>query len=83
MTDPVRNQVPPQALLLDGHPFRGLGIPDDVARAAVFLASEDAGWITGVCTQKNPQTAVCYLTPSRSLAYQLTAATLRDNSTSQ
>ncbi|KAF2127804.1 short-chain dehydrogenase/reductase-like protein [Dothidotthia symphoricarpi CBS 119687] len=30
------------------HPFRGLGTPDDIARAAVFLASEDAAWITGI-----------------------------------
>ncbi|KAH9871180.1 hypothetical protein J1614_006756 [Plenodomus biglobosus] len=30
------------------HPFRGLGTPQDVARAALFLASEDAGWVTGV-----------------------------------
>lgn len=30
------------------HPFRGLGEAEDIARVAVFLASEDAGWITGV-----------------------------------
>jgi len=30
------------------HPFRGFGIPDDIARAALFLASEDASWISGV-----------------------------------
>ena len=30
------------------HPFRGLGMPEDVAGPAVFLASEDARWITGV-----------------------------------
>ena len=30
------------------HPFRGLGTPQDIARAAVFLASEDASWITGI-----------------------------------
>jgi 3-oxoacyl-[acyl-carrier protein] reductase len=30
------------------HPIRRLGMPDDVARAALFLASDDAGWITGV-----------------------------------
>lgn len=29
------------------HPFRGLGRPDDVARAAVVLASDDAAWMTG------------------------------------
>ena len=30
------------------HPFRGLGEVEDLARAAVFLASEDASWITGI-----------------------------------
>jgi len=30
------------------HPFRGLGTPQDIARAAVFLASDDAGWVTGI-----------------------------------
>ena len=30
------------------HPFKGLGTPQDIARAAVFLASEDAAWVTGI-----------------------------------
>ncbi|RDW80352.1 hypothetical protein BP5796_05050 [Coleophoma crateriformis] len=30
------------------HPFRGLGKPEDIAKATVFLASEDNTWITGV-----------------------------------
>ncbi|KAF2722883.1 putative short chain type dehydrogenase [Polychaeton citri CBS 116435] len=29
------------------HPFRGLGKPEDMAKACVFLASEDAQWVTG------------------------------------
>ncbi|KAI9696258.1 MAG: hypothetical protein M1836_005811 [Candelina mexicana] len=41
--DPTTNQR-----LIDMHPFRGLGEPEDIARAAVFLASDDARWITGV-----------------------------------
>ena len=28
-------------------PLRRLGVPDDIANAAVFLASDAAGWITG------------------------------------
>jgi 3-oxoacyl-[acyl-carrier protein] reductase len=32
----------------DQHPLKRLGTPDDVARAALFLASENAGWITGI-----------------------------------
>lgn len=34
--------------LVGTHPIRRLGTPEDVARAAAFLASEDASWITGV-----------------------------------
>jgi 3-oxoacyl-[acyl-carrier protein] reductase len=34
--------------LIDIHPIRRLGTPEDVAGAALFLASEDAGWISGV-----------------------------------
>ena len=30
------------------HPLGRLGVPDDVANAALFLASESASWITGV-----------------------------------
>jgi 3-oxoacyl-[acyl-carrier protein] reductase len=37
-----------QAQLVDMHPLRRLGTPEDVARAALFLASGDAEWITGV-----------------------------------
>ncbi|RDW68748.1 SDR family NAD(P)-dependent oxidoreductase [Aspergillus mulundensis] len=31
------------------HPLKGPGQPDDIARMAVVLASEDASWVTGVC----------------------------------
>lgn len=37
-----------QRELIESHPIRRLGTPEDVARAALFLASEEAGWITGV-----------------------------------
>ena len=33
--------------LVTAHPWGTLGQPEDVARAAVFLASEDSQWITG------------------------------------
>jgi 3-oxoacyl-[acyl-carrier protein] reductase len=36
-----------QRALIDAHPIRRLGTPDDVAQAALFLASEEAAWITG------------------------------------
>jgi 3-oxoacyl-[acyl-carrier protein] reductase len=34
--------------LLDMHPIKRLGKPEDVAGAALFLASEDAGWVSGI-----------------------------------
>jgi 3-oxoacyl-[acyl-carrier protein] reductase len=37
-----------QRTLIEMHPIRRLGTPDDVARAALYLASDDASWITGV-----------------------------------
>ena len=37
-----------KAALVDMHPIRRLGTSEDVAKAAVFLASDSASWITGV-----------------------------------
>jgi 3-oxoacyl-[acyl-carrier protein] reductase len=37
-----------QRALIDTHPIRRLGTPDDIARAALFLASDEAPWITGI-----------------------------------
>ncbi|KAJ5040186.1 hypothetical protein NUH16_009988 [Penicillium rubens] len=31
------------------HPLKGPGMPEDIARMAVVLASDDASWVTGVC----------------------------------
>jgi len=36
-----------QVQLAEVHPLRRLGSPDDVARAALFLASSESAWITG------------------------------------
>jgi 3-oxoacyl-[acyl-carrier protein] reductase len=35
-------------MLRDLHPIRRLGTPEDVAYAALFLASDNAAWITGI-----------------------------------
>ncbi|THW69567.1 NAD(P)-binding protein [Aureobasidium pullulans] len=48
MTSELMMDEETQEHIIGLHPFRGLGIPDDIARAAVFLASEDSSWITGV-----------------------------------
>lgn len=50
LTERNRERIPAgqQTALADGHPLRRLGTPDDVAAAALFLASADAAWITGV-----------------------------------
>jgi 3-oxoacyl-[acyl-carrier protein] reductase len=50
LTERNRERIPDaqQSQLVDAHPLKRLGVPDDVARAALFLASDAAGWITGV-----------------------------------
>jgi len=49
MTQNLQDQPESLATIAAAHPFGGqLGDPDDVAKAAVFLASDDAGWMTGV-----------------------------------
>lgn len=30
------------------HPLRGVGRPEDLVGAAIFLASADSAWVTGV-----------------------------------
>jgi 3-oxoacyl-[acyl-carrier protein] reductase len=39
---------PQRRALIEQHPVRRLGTPEDVAAAALFLASEESGWTTGV-----------------------------------
>ena len=34
--------------LMAAHPLKGLGEAEDIAGAALFLASEDANWVTAV-----------------------------------
>jgi 3-oxoacyl-[acyl-carrier protein] reductase len=50
LTEGNRDRIPAglQAELAEFHPLKRLGTPDDVAGAAVFLASDAAAWITGL-----------------------------------
>jgi len=48
MTRNLQNDPELYEKSMEAHPFGGMGEVEDVARAAVFLASEDASWVTGV-----------------------------------
>jgi 3-oxoacyl-[acyl-carrier protein] reductase len=50
LTETSEQRIPAdvQRSLAQSHPLRRLGTPEDVARAALFLASDDSNWITGV-----------------------------------
>ncbi len=50
LTEANQQQIPPhiQEALVSQHPVPRLGTPQDVAHAARFLASDDAGWISGI-----------------------------------
>ncbi|KAF2154331.1 NAD(P)-binding protein [Myriangium duriaei CBS 260.36] len=48
MTQNVHGSAANLAWSDSAHPFGGMGEPDYVAKAAVFLASDDAAWVTGV-----------------------------------
>jgi 3-oxoacyl-[acyl-carrier protein] reductase len=49
LTDRNEERIPDaqKAALVDSHPLRRLGTPNDVAHAALFLASDASAWITG------------------------------------
>ncbi|MCY0905226.1 SDR family NAD(P)-dependent oxidoreductase [Arthrobacter sp. H14-L1] len=50
MTERNEQMIPAevQERLAQTHPLRRLGSPQDVARAAVYLASDQAEWVTGI-----------------------------------
>jgi 3-oxoacyl-[acyl-carrier protein] reductase len=50
LTERNKQRIPKgqQEALIDLHPVRRLGTPEDVAHAALYLVSDSAAWITGV-----------------------------------
>jgi 3-oxoacyl-[acyl-carrier protein] reductase len=50
LTEGNQQRIPEAQIqpLIEQHPIRRLGEPEDVASAALFLASDQSGWITGV-----------------------------------
>jgi 3-oxoacyl-[acyl-carrier protein] reductase len=50
LTERNKQRIPEaqQATLINLHPIRRLGTPQDVAGAALYLASDSATWITGI-----------------------------------
>ena len=50
LTEGSLQRIPPgqQKTMVEWHPVRRLGVPDDVANAALFLAAEGSSWISGV-----------------------------------
>jgi len=50
LTERNEQRIPDEqkAALIESHPIKRLGTPDDVARAVLFLVSDASSWITGV-----------------------------------
>jgi 3-oxoacyl-[acyl-carrier protein] reductase len=50
LTENNLQQIPQvqQDMMRDQHPIQRLGVPDDVAQTALYLASEQSAWITGL-----------------------------------
>jgi 3-oxoacyl-[acyl-carrier protein] reductase len=61
LTERNRQRIPEaqQAAMVEQHPVRRLGTPEDVARAAVFLATDASSWITGLVLDVSGGAVMC------------------------
>ena len=50
LTERNRGRIPEaqQKAMVEWHPIRRLGTPEDIAQAALYLVSDEATWVTGV-----------------------------------
>ncbi len=48
MTQNLQSNPASQAAIDARHPYGGMGETDEVAKAVLFLASDDCGWVQGV-----------------------------------
>lgn len=58
MTDKLLSQSEVHQGVTSLHPFRGVGQPEDIAKVYVFLASDDASWISGVSRTSSVNTMI-------------------------
>jgi NAD(P)-dependent dehydrogenase (short-subunit alcohol dehydrogenase family) len=47
MTQPYLGNEIDRSMAIAEHPIGRIGVPEDVAKAILYLVSEDSSWITG------------------------------------
>ncbi|KAF8855956.1 hypothetical protein BDZ45DRAFT_804580 [Acephala macrosclerotiorum] len=49
MNAETTTHMTPLEVLIKLHPLNGVGMPNDITKMALVLASDDASWVTGAC----------------------------------